>query len=125
MVAGGSGMAPIRSILHDMADRGVARKTRYFFGAQTRQDLFLVDEMKELEGRLPDFKFIPALSAPRPEDGWSGETGLVTETMNRHVDRVDTMEAYLCGSPLMIDACIRVLTAKGLPADRIFFDKFA
>jgi Na+-transporting NADH:ubiquinone oxidoreductase subunit F len=124
-VAGGSGMAPIKSILLDMVDRGIRRKVTYFFGARAVRDLFLVEEMKALEKKLPDFRFIPALSAPDPEDKWEGEKGLITEVLDRHFQRLDHHEAYLCGSPGMIDASIKVLQSKGLPAELIFFDKFS
>lgn len=124
-IAGGSGMAPIKSILEDMRDAEIRRKAVYFFGARARRDLFLLDEMKQLEKDLPDFRFIPVLSEPDPEDDWPGETGLVTEAVARAFEDVSEMEAYLCGSPLMIDACIKVLRDKGLPQDRIFYDKFA
>jgi Na+-transporting NADH:ubiquinone oxidoreductase subunit F len=124
-IAGGSGMAPIKSILLDMLNRGDTRRTRYFFGAKSRRDLFLLSEMKELETKLSDFKFIPALSQPEGGDGWTGETGLITEVVDRQVRSGIDAEAYLCGSPLMIDACIKVLNAKGIPDSLIFFDKFA
>jgi Na+-transporting NADH:ubiquinone oxidoreductase subunit F len=124
-IAGGSGMAPIKSILLDMAARGIRRPVRYFFGARTRRDLFLVEQMRALEQRLPGFRFIPALSAPEPGDAWDGETGLITEVVARQVQRGEEAEAYLCGSPFMIDACVTVLREKGVPDERIFFDKFS
>jgi len=124
-IAGGSGMAPIKSILLDMAEKKNPRKVCYFFGAHAKRDLFVLEEMKALEDRLPDFTFIPALSAPAPEDRWTGETGLITEIVARHVTNATEAEAYLCGSPFMIDACIKVLREKGLPDERIFYDKFS
>jgi Na+-transporting NADH:ubiquinone oxidoreductase subunit F len=124
-VAGGSGMAPIKAILADMRRARCPRQTVYFFGARSARDLFLVDAMRALERELPAFRFVPALSAPQPGDGWTGETGLITEVVDRHVADASGMEAYLCGSPLMIDACIAVLRARGMPPDRIFYDKFA
>jgi Na+-transporting NADH:ubiquinone oxidoreductase subunit F len=65
------------------------------------------------------------LSNPLPEDKWQGETGLITEVLDRSFTTLDNHEAYLCGSPGMIDASIKVLKSKGLPEDMIFFDKFA
>jgi Na+-transporting NADH:ubiquinone oxidoreductase subunit F len=124
-IAGGSGMAPIKSILLDMAEKGIKRRTRYFFGARSLRDLFLLEEMKELEKRMPDFTFIPALSAPEPEDNWEGETGLITDVVAKHIESGDNAEAYLCGSPGMIDACIKVLDEKGIPEELIYYDKFA
>jgi len=124
-IAGGSGMAPIKSILLDMKNKGIKRKARYFFGAVTSKDLFLLDEMRQLEKELHDFTFIPALSAPGPDDDWNGDTGLITEVLDRHVTSGDNVEAYLCGSPGMINACLKVLAAKDVPDNMIFFDKFA
>ncbi|MEW5815387.1 MAG: oxidoreductase, partial [Spirochaetota bacterium] len=124
-IAGGSGMAPIKSILLNMAEKGNMRKVTYFFGARTQQDLFLVEEMRELEKKLPNFKFIPALSNPEEGSSWDGETGLITEVVARHITTSDKIEAYLCGSPGMIDACVKVLTEKGVPKELIYFDKFA
>jgi len=112
-------------MLLDMAESGVSRKATYFFGARSVRDLFLVDEMRELERRLPNFRFVPALSSPAPEDGWTGETGLITEVLDRSFDRLDRHEAYLCGSPGMIDSSIKVLSKKGMPDELIFYDKFA
>jgi Na+-transporting NADH:ubiquinone oxidoreductase subunit F len=123
-IAGGSGMAPVRAILYDMAEKDVSRRTRYFFGARTTKDLFLVDEMRELENRLPDFRFIPALSEPDPDEPWDGETGLISDVVERHYDSLENVEAYLCGSPGMIDACIACLKKRGLAESFIFFDKF-
>jgi Na+-transporting NADH:ubiquinone oxidoreductase subunit F len=123
-VAGGSGMAPIKSILLRLNEQHSPRRIRYFFGARSVRDLFLVDEMRALEKSLPDFKFVPALSAPDAGAAWTGETGLITEVMGRQVTSVENAEAYLCGSPGMIDACVAVLRAKGLPAERIYYDKF-
>jgi Na+-transporting NADH:ubiquinone oxidoreductase subunit F len=124
-IAGGSGMAPIKSILSDMVEKGSTRKATYFFGAVSKRDLFLVEEMRELEKKLPNFKYVPALSGPKPEDNWDGETGLITEVLDRCLDSGENVEAYLCGSPGMIDASIAVLTKKGIPEELVYYDKFA
>jgi len=125
-IAGGSGMAPIKSILMNMAETQNPRRVRYFFGARSRRDLFLLDEMAELEKQIPNFKFIPVLSEPQEEDKWEGETGWVTEAVDRHMAEGDGIksEAYLCGSPGMIDACNKVLTDNGVPDEKIYYDNF-
>ncbi len=124
-IAGGSGMAPFCSILAEMKRTGNPRPTRYFFGARACRDLFYLDDMQQYEQALPNFTFIPALSDPAPDDQWTGETGLITDVVGRHYQDCSDKQAYLCGSPGMIDACIKVLSAKGMPAENIFFDKFA
>lgn len=124
-VAGGSGNAPIKSILYDMLEKDNQREALYFFGARSACDLFLVDEMKELEKKLANFRYIPSLSQPQPGDNWHGETGRVTETVERYIDSGENTEAYLCGSPGMIESVVAVLTKKGIPEDKIYYDKFA
>ena len=124
-IGGGSGMAPIWSLLNSMAERGIERRATYFYGARTRKDLFYLDRLQQLEERLPGFRFVPALSMATPEDEWDGETGLITEVLERNLEAGQTqMQAYLCGPPPMIDAAIPVLVRKGISEDRIFFDKF-
>ena len=124
-IGGGSGMAPIWSLLNSMAERGIERKATYYYGARTRKDLFYLDRLQQLEERLPGFRFVPALSMATPEDEWDGETGLITEVLDRNLEAGQKqMQAYLCGPPPMIDAAIPVLVSKGIGEDRIFFDKF-
>jgi Na+-transporting NADH:ubiquinone oxidoreductase subunit F len=124
-IAGGSGMAPLKSILLDMAEKGSKRKATYFFGARSAKDLFLLDEMRELEKQLENFTFMPALSEPEESDNWTGEVGLITDVVAKYVKDGSQKEAYLCGSPGMIDACVKVLTKCGVPEERIYYDKFA
>ena len=125
-IAGGSGMAPIWSIVRDMKEKGIAhRPATYFFGALTQRDLFFLDEFKQLEKECPWFRFVPALSKEPADSGWTGERGLITEVVARHFPDASKHEAYLCGSPGMIDASIAVLKKNGMPEGNIFYDKFS
>ena len=129
-VAGGSGMAPFKSMLHDMVEKGEDREVWYFFGARSTRDMFYLEEMKELEEKLPNFHFVPALSEPEEGDGWDGPTGLITDVLDTYLkEKIDTegkkLEGYLCGSPGMIDACNRVMNANDMSQDNIYYDKFA
>jgi Na+-transporting NADH:ubiquinone oxidoreductase subunit F len=127
MAAGGSGMGPMASILKDMAKNRNPRKVTYFFGAVCRRDLYYLDEMESLKKSIPKFTFIPALSEPESCDDWKGETGLITKPLEGFLSAADTpgIQAYLCGSPGMIQACLRILRQFGIGNDRIFFDPFA
>jgi len=123
-VAGGSGMAPFWSMIRHLKEKGIRRKCTYFFGAVARRDLFLADELRELDKQLDWFTFVPALSAPLDDDDWTGRTGLITEVLDRHIEDGSQLEVYLCGSPGMIDAAAEVLHKKGVVEDRTFCDKF-
>ena len=124
MIAGGSGLAPIRSIILDVLEQGLDYHMKFFFGAVTLKDLYYVEFFTELASRHANFEFIPSLSAPAPTDDWSGETGLITEVVARHVPDANDREVYMCGGPGMINACIKVLKDKGFDDDNIFYDKF-
>jgi Na+-transporting NADH:ubiquinone oxidoreductase subunit F len=123
-IAGGSGMGPLWSILQDMREKGVRREVWYFFGALTQRDLFLVNELAALHRDLPGFRFIPALSNEPEGSAWMGERGLITDVVGRFMPDCSGREAYLCGSPGMIGACVKVLTKAGMPEGKIFYDKF-
>lgn len=123
-IAGGCGMAPIRSIVYYLAEKGMPRKMYYFFGARSKSDLFFTEELKALEKKFPNFKYIPALSEPKPQDKWDGEVGLITQVAEKYLDDKQEKEAYLCGPPPMIDAAVKVLVKKGVKAENIFYDKF-
>lgn len=123
-VGGGCGMAPIKSIIEHLLGHGSQRKITYFFGARQKRDLFFTRELEKFEQEYPNFKFIPALSEPIPEDNWQGEVGLITHIMQKHLKHNKNQEAYLCGPPPMIDASIGVLTSKGINVNEIYYDKF-
>ncbi len=124
-IAGGTGIAPIRSILHYMAETNCQRKATFYFGANKVKELFLLDEMKQFEKQLPNFKFVPVVASPDEDEKWDGQLGLVTQAVQQNLKNASEHEAYLCGSPGMIDASIEVLKKMGIPEDNIFFDKFA
>jgi Na+-transporting NADH:ubiquinone oxidoreductase subunit F len=124
-IAGGSGMAPVWSVLQDLRQKNSGRRISYFFGALTQKDLFLTDELYKLEKEMPAFKFTPALSNEPADSGWQGERGLITEVVSRRIPDCSGYEAYLCGSPGMIKASIAVLKKGGMSEENIFYDKFA
>ena len=115
LVAGGSGMAPMVSLLHELERTQSKRKTTYFFGSAAKRDLFYIDEMKQFESRLSDFTFIPALSSPAPEDSWQGVTGLITVPLEDYIKTIktDDAQAYLCGSPGLINTCVQIFKKYG------------
>jgi len=123
-IAGGSGMAPIKCMLHQMKNEGIKRKATYYFGANTVKDMFMAEQMRTFEKELADFRFVLAIAKPQDGEKWDGQVGLVTEILQKDLKNAAECEAYLCGSPGMIDASIKVLTELGINKDNIFYDKF-
>lgn len=129
-VAGGSGMAPFLSIFADLAASGALerRDVRFVFGARTAADLFELDFWQGLAARFPRFGFAPALSESRPGDGWTGIRGQAHQALASQLAEFGdgrTPELYLCGNPGLIDACRMVAAKRGLPGERIHYDRFS
>lgn len=123
--AAGTGFAPIRSILNHMKDHDIKRKARFYFGARTPEDLFLLDELKDFEEKLYDFKFIPVLSRTTPEMNWEGDTGHADDAIRKYcAETGKNSSAYLCGSPRMIESLTAALKDVGVPEDKIYYDNF-
>ena len=123
-VGGGAGMAPILSLLRAMAERGLQRKATFFYGARTKKDLCFEPELRRLEERLPDFRYVPALSEPGWDEEWDGETGLITDVVKRHASDLRGAHAYVCGPPPMVEAALPLLATLGVEEKRIYYDKF-
>lgn len=128
-IGGGAGMAPLRAHLsHLFETEGTARKVGFWYGARSLQELYYRDYFSDLARRHPNFTFGVALSSPLPEDRWTGDVGFIHEVVReRHLrahPNPAAAEYYLCGPPMMIRACTRLLADVGVPPSRIAFDEF-
>lgn len=124
MVAVGTGVAPILSILNYMRENNIQRKATFYFGARTPQDLFMLDYFAQLEEEMYDFTFVPTLSRTTEEDKWEGATGRVNNSIDKYLGDGENKEAYLCGSDKMIASVVESLTNNGMDKELIYFDEF-
>lgn len=127
MVAGGSGMAPILSLLRKLGADACPRPVRFFYGARTESDLFYVDLIRLLGEQLADFDFVPVLSGQNIDDGLGIGPRFVHEAAGEYLESgaMQDPELYMCGPPPMIDAMIELATEKhGIDEQQIFHDKF-
>jgi len=128
-IGGGAGMAPLRAHLsHLFETEHTARKVSFWYGARSRQEIFYEDYFEDLAKKHPNFRFYTALSSPLPEDGWNGPTGFIHEVvLDHHLRNHENphhAEYYLCGPPMMIKACTRMLTELGISPQQIAYDEF-
>lgn len=125
MVAIGTGMAPIMGILRYMQEHKITnRKVTFFYSARTPKDFFLMEKLNEIKRDLPLVEYVFSVTNASEEDNWDGPTGLVTEEIKNAYSDLSEAEAYLCGSPPMINATVEVLKDLQMPEERIFYDKF-
>jgi Na(+)-translocating NADH:ubiquinone oxidoreductase F subunit len=128
-IGGGAGMAPLRAHLaHLLESEHTARKISYWYGARSRQEIFYEEYFQELAKAHLNFSFQLALSSPLPEDNWQSHTGFIHEVVLNNYLRLhahpEAVEYYLCGPPMMIKACTKMLEAIGVPARQIAYDEF-
>lgn len=124
MVAGGSGMAPILSMLRFLGAERSSREIVFYYGVRSANDLICSAEIASIATTLPGFRYVPAIAHPDESGDWDGEVGLVTDALERLSGNLRSSDAYLCGPPAMIDAAVEVLKSKGMFSARIRFDKF-
>jgi naphthalene 1,2-dioxygenase ferredoxin reductase component len=121
LVAGGSGMAPMKSIVETALDHGFTQPIRFYFGAREARDLYLVDHFAELCARHPNLTFVPVLSQASSE---VHRTGLVSDAIAADLEALAGWKAYMAGPPAMTDAAAPMLLARGLPAEDLHVDVF-
>lgn len=122
-IAGGSGLAPLVSILQHAAAKRVRRDCILLFGARGQRDLYGDAEISAIRSAwTAGFDYWPVLSE---EEAAGFRQGFVTAHIAKALERLGPdAQAYLCGPPPMIDAAIAELTKLGVPLDAIFYDKF-
>lgn len=128
-IGGGAGMAPLRSHLaHLFENEQTPRKVSYWYGARSRQEIFYEDYFEGLADAHHNFSFHVALSESQPEDEWSGLSGFIHEVVREEYLRdhrnPKAIEFYLCGPPMMIKACMKMLVDLGVERRQISYDEF-
>jgi Na+-transporting NADH:ubiquinone oxidoreductase subunit F len=124
-VGGGAGMAPMKNIIYSIYREQPDRTCWLFFGCRAKEDIFYIEMYEELAKQHPNFHVVYGLSEPKDDDDWDGETGFIHLSLDKMIEPGgDKRQAFLCGPPPMIDAVTRVLQAKGLEDNRIFYDEF-
>jgi len=123
MCAIGSGLAPVLSMLREAAARRDRRAFSLFYGARRPADLPYAEEMATLGTQL-NLRYVPTLDGLQAGDSWTGAVGTVTQAIQREIDNARSFDAHLCGAPPMCDTVGRLLLAKGLPEQQLFFDRF-
>lgn len=124
-LAGGSGLSSPRSMILDLLESAGAEPITLVYGQRTRCELYYHDAFLELAERHPNFTYVPTLSEEPADSNWRGARGFVHEAASEHF-KADFrgLQAYLCGPPPMIDACVTALMHGRLFERDIFTEKF-
>ena len=120
LVAGSTGLAPLKAILEQVAMQPAPPKVHLFFGARTAEGLYDLPDLEKFAASYPWLTLVPAVS---DDDDFPGECGLLPDVVARY-GPWSRHDAYVCGSSGMVDATTRRLAHLGVPPDRIFTDQF-
>jgi NAD(P)H-flavin reductase/ferredoxin len=123
-VAGSTGFAPVKSMVEYAIARGMKRRMILYWGVRKLRDLYLPELPRQWERDHPEFKFVPVLSEPDPENHWTGRTGLVHEAILEDFPDLSHYQVYACGSAGMVEAAYPAFQKHGLKQDDCFSDAF-
>lgn len=124
MVAGGTGFAPIKSMLQHLVHAGVRRPVHFYWGVRRPRDLYEGALVAGWAAAHDWLRFVPVMSEALPEDGWDGRRGWVHEAVLHDFPSLAAVDAYVAGPPPMIAVVQELFPAQGLPPGRLFFDSF-
>jgi CDP-4-dehydro-6-deoxyglucose reductase len=123
MVATGTGLAPIKSMLESLMDDPDCPPVSLYWGMRDEAGLYLDDEIRGWDARLYEFRYVPVLSRASLE--WGGRRGHVQQAVVADLPDLSEHSIYLCGSPAMIDGAKQLFLAHGAELDHIYTDAFS
>ncbi len=124
LVAGGTGFAPMQSIIEHAIARGHDRPLHLYWGVRSLRDLYRAERASAWARDHAHIEFTPVLSDPLPDDDWAGRTGFVHEAVVADYPDLSGHQVYMSGPPPMIEAARRAFRAAGLETGELFFDSF-
>ena len=124
MVAGGTGFAPLKSMLRHMLETGIRRDLHLYWGARHTQDVYEEALVLEWVRRHPQLKFTAVLSEASAAEAAHHRAGWVHEAVLADYPELARFEVYAAGPPAMIEAMRTHFPRHGLSAERLYFDSF-
>lgn len=124
MIAGGTGFAPLKSMLRHVLETGIRREIHLYWGARHVHDLYEEALVLEWVTRHPQLRFTAVLSEASRVEAAHHRTGFVHDAVLADHPSLAERDVYAAGPPAMIEAIRGSFPARGLPAQRLFFDSF-
>lgn len=121
MVAGGTGMAPIKALLEEVSQRPTQPRTQVFVGGRTWEDLYDFAALRKMSYSHPWLDVVPVVE--REDEATGAELGTLADVVTRYGAWTDH-DVLVCGSPSMIRATVSRMLVAGTPLDRIRYDPF-
>jgi CDP-4-dehydro-6-deoxyglucose reductase len=124
MIAGGTGFAPIKSMVQHAIYRNLKRPIYVYWGARRPDGLYMHELALEWARDHGNIHYIPVISEPQPEDDWQGRVGMVHQAVLDDWPDLSVSDVYLCGSEQMTVAARQDFAKRGLPEGHLYCDVF-
>jgi ferredoxin-NAD(P)+ reductase (naphthalene dioxygenase ferredoxin-specific) len=121
-VAGGTGLAPVLSIVRGALEAGHDQAIHLYFGVRSEHDLYAQQQLEELAASHAKLHIHIVIADGPVRDGH--RAGLLTDAIARDWQTFEDWRAYICGAPAMVDAVKEVLLARKLAAAHVYADAF-
>ena len=122
LIGGGTGFAPLKSIIRHVLEKGLSRSLHLFWGARALADLYQHDLVQQWTKAHPTLRYTPVLSDLEADDSWQGRRGLVHESVFDAYPDLSGVEIYTSGPPALVEAIKSGAQQRGLPPERLHFD---
>ena len=119
MIAGGTGLAPMKAMIDQLARDG-GRPTRLYFGVRTVRELY---DRKDLEALAARHPWLDVVNVVSDDIRWTGPRGMVGNVAT-NADDWSGHDVLVCGSPLMVESTVKQLVNSGVPEENISFEEF-
>lgn len=123
-VVGGTGFAPVKSLLDDIVKKRVQRPVMLLWGARNRNGLYLLPAVERWHKLLPGFTFLPVIEDARDAEALGAFHGRVDDAVRAHCPDLAGHEVYCCGAPPMVSAVRKAAEERGLGPQHFFSDVF-
>jgi len=124
LMAGGTGLAPMKGIIEHAFHAGITRPIHLYWGVRALRDLYMHELASSWATSHPNFRYTPVLSDAMPEDDWQGRRGYVHEAVAADFADLSNHEVYASGPPGMIEAAKPLFKARALLDERFIYDSF-
>lgn len=124
MMGGGTGFAPLKSMIEDLLAHDDNRPLHLFWGAKNQAELYMHEQVQQWAEQHDHIQYTSALSEPKADEQANSFKGLVHEAVLQQYPELSEFDIYMSGPPAMIDAGRSAFLENGAVKRRIFFDSF-
>ena len=124
MMGGGTGFAPLKSMIEYLLHRKHHRPIHLYWGAANLAELYLHELASGWAAEYSHITYTPVLSEPEDRDSWSGKTGFVHQAVLENYPNLSGHDVYMSGPPIMIDVARHAFMDAGVAERRLYYDSF-